>query len=199
MVDLDSGASLGAAGRAAQLTETWAGAGSAVMRASMDTIGVLADEQELEELVISGAQCIHLLRALPRQPGTRQVFLHVVLDRSRANLAMARLDLKAIAEWARDGDEGLSRLPRQRKPTLDSESMSATGAGPPRERRDTRVPDRALPPLPRRGLSRTPSHHPPPDPRELDRGALARIPGVDAGPPDAETMRRIVRALRELR
>jgi hypothetical protein len=197
MVDLNSGQTLGVAG-SAELTGSWAGRGSAVVRASMDTLGALNDEEELEELIISGSECFHLLRVMPRGHSARQVFLHVVLDRSRANLALARLDLKTVAEKTQEDIDDPPAPPRQRMPTAGDGSPSSAEFGSSRGPHDLGERGDRTPPLPRRSPSPPADPDSRPDSVALGQGTLARIPGLNTKPPDIETIRRISGALRRL-
>ncbi|GGP01364.1 hypothetical protein [Wenjunlia tyrosinilytica] len=192
MVDLDTGTSLGLVGDPPEPTGSWAGIGTAIVRASTDAMSLLGDEQALEELIISGTRCFHLLRLLPSPPRSsggdeaRQVSIHLALDRSRANLAMARLDLKTIAERATDG-AGARPPPRQAPEHPDRHPADDTGGDQAPPSLPRRVPDRSA------GLQFPPVHH------EAPPGSLqASIASAIARPPDVETVRRIARALREL-
>lgn len=72
--------------------EVAAAANTEVLQAklkAMDAID-LADDN-IEDILISLSSQYHLLRPLA---SNREIFIYLALDRSRANLAMARLELK---------------------------------------------------------------------------------------------------------
>jgi predicted regulator of Ras-like GTPase activity (Roadblock/LC7/MglB family) len=58
---------------------------------AMDAIG-LGDDM-IEDILISLGTQYHLLRPLA---SNREIFIYIALDRSRANLAMARIELKKV-------------------------------------------------------------------------------------------------------
>ncbi len=58
---------------------------------AMDAIGL--GDDTIEDILISLGTQYHLIRPLA---SNREIFLYVALDRSRANLALARLELKKM-------------------------------------------------------------------------------------------------------
>jgi len=58
---------------------------------AMDAIGL--GDDNIEDILISLGSQYHLLRPLA---SNREIFIYLALDRSRANLAMARLELKKV-------------------------------------------------------------------------------------------------------
>lgn len=51
------------------------------------------EDDEIEDILVSLSSQYHLLRPLK---ANREIFLYISLDRSRANLALARLELKKL-------------------------------------------------------------------------------------------------------
>ena len=64
-----------------------------VVRAKRKVMANLGLKDDLEDVLISLEKQYHLLRPLESSP---ELFLYVVLDRARANLAMARHELRAF-------------------------------------------------------------------------------------------------------
>ncbi|UOG93916.1 MAG: hypothetical protein L3K52_09385 [Candidatus Thiothrix sulfatifontis] len=74
--------------------EIAAAANTEVVRAklkAMDAIGM--GDDNIEDILISLGTQYHLIRPLS---SNREIFLYVALERSRANLALARLELKKM-------------------------------------------------------------------------------------------------------
>ncbi|PRY45074.1 hypothetical protein [Umezawaea tangerina] len=95
LVDYDSGMTLGTQGGNTLLDLEVAGAGNTeVVRAKMRTIAALQLDDQIEDILITLQRQYHLIRPLAAH-GT-QMFLYLVLDRSRANLALARHHLRAV-------------------------------------------------------------------------------------------------------
>ncbi len=65
-----------------------------VVRAKMKTITDLGLKGEIEDILITLASHYHILRILPGQ----EVFIYLVLDREKANLAMARYKLRNLTD-----------------------------------------------------------------------------------------------------
>ena len=59
---------------------------------AMQALG-LADENAIEDILITLTTQLHLIRPLAANPS---VFVYVALDRSKANLGMARITLKSV-------------------------------------------------------------------------------------------------------
>jgi hypothetical protein len=53
-------------------------------------------DQALEELVLTGEHTYFVLRVVPLDSGAGPAFLHMAFDRSRTNLALACMDIKAL-------------------------------------------------------------------------------------------------------
>jgi hypothetical protein len=98
LVDYDSGMSLGSAGGGDWLNLEVAAAGNTeVVRAKQRVISALKLNDEIEDILITLHRQYHLIRLLtPTKRGNSMLFLYLVLDRERANLALARHSLKAI-------------------------------------------------------------------------------------------------------
>ncbi|WP_214110201.1 hypothetical protein [Acrocarpospora catenulata] len=95
LVDYGSGMSLGTIGGGRSLDLDVAAAGNTeVIRAKLRTIASLALDDTIEDILITLNNQYHIIRLLSAPGG--QLFLYLVLDRERANLALARHHLKRI-------------------------------------------------------------------------------------------------------
>jgi len=98
LVDYNSGMTLGVAGGSAELDLSVAAAGNTdVVRAKMRTIGMLKLDDEIEDILITLGRQYHIIRPLTARGG-KGLFLYLMLNKSRANLAMARHQLRVIEE-----------------------------------------------------------------------------------------------------
>lgn len=97
LVDYGSGMALGSLGDGADLDLNVAAAGNTdVVRAKMRTMEMLnLHDNEIEDILISLTNQYHLIRPLTTKNG-RGLFLYLALNRGRANLAMARHQLRNI-------------------------------------------------------------------------------------------------------
>jgi hypothetical protein len=96
LVDYTSGMALGTLGGSKDLDLGVAAAGNTdVIRAKVRTMEMLGLKDDIEDVLITLARQYHLIRLLKGRGG-KGMFLYVVLDSSRANLAMARHQLKRI-------------------------------------------------------------------------------------------------------
>ncbi|MFF8385182.1 hypothetical protein [Streptomyces kanasensis] len=96
LVDYTSGMALGTVGGGKDLDLTVAAAGNTdVVRAKVRTMEMLGLNDEIEDILITLGTQYHLIRLLKGR-GTNGLFLYLALDKGRANLAMARLQLKRI-------------------------------------------------------------------------------------------------------
>lgn len=98
LVDHSSGMTLGVAGGTGEIDLTVAAAGNTdVVRAKLRTIEMLDLNDEIEDILITLGTQYHLIRPLTNRAG-RGLFLYLALSKSRANLAMARHQLRVIEE-----------------------------------------------------------------------------------------------------
>ncbi|GAA4691838.1 hypothetical protein [Phytohabitans rumicis] len=96
LVDYSSGMTLGVAGGSAELDLTVAAAGNTdVVRAKMRTLEMLNIADGIEDILITLDTQYHLIRPLGTRGG-KGLFLYLALSKSRANLGMARHQLRMI-------------------------------------------------------------------------------------------------------
>ncbi|MFD3490999.1 hypothetical protein ACFWWB_10545 [Streptomyces sp. NPDC058690] len=96
LVDYTSGMALGTLGGGKDFNLDVAAAGNTdVVRAKLRTMEHLGIKDEIEDILITLGAQYHLIRLLKAR-GTNGLFLYLVLDGARANLAMARHQLKRI-------------------------------------------------------------------------------------------------------
>ncbi|EST26446.1 hypothetical protein [Streptomyces roseochromogenus] len=96
LVDYTSGMALGTMGGSKSFDMNVAAAGNTdVIRAKMRTMEILGLKGAIEDVLITLTDQYHLIRPL-KSRGGNGLFLYLVLDSSRANLAMARHQLKRI-------------------------------------------------------------------------------------------------------
>jgi hypothetical protein len=97
LVDWESGMTLGTLGGDKHLDLDLAAAGNTeVIRAKMRTLESLRLNDSIEDILITLGTHYHLIRLLKSGNTTHSLFLYLVLDRSKANLALARHYLKKI-------------------------------------------------------------------------------------------------------
>jgi hypothetical protein len=98
LVDYESGMSLGTLGGGDWLDLDVAGAGNTeVVRAKMRVMSSLALDDSIEDILITLGRQYHLIRLINESGRSEPtLFLYLVLDRGRANLALARHHLKRI-------------------------------------------------------------------------------------------------------
>jgi hypothetical protein len=94
VVDMESGMSLGTAGGGLNLDVAAAG-NTEVMRAKMRTMNDLGLNDEIEDILITLGTQYHIIRPI-KSKGAAGLFLYYVLDRGKANLAMARHKLTEV-------------------------------------------------------------------------------------------------------
>ncbi|MCB5167701.1 hypothetical protein LG634_23075 [Streptomyces bambusae] len=96
LVDYTSGMALGTLGGGKDLDLTVAAAGNTdVIRAKVRTMELLGMQDDIEDLLITLGGQYHLIRLLTGRNGAG-LFLYLVLDKGKSNLAMARHQLKRI-------------------------------------------------------------------------------------------------------
>ena len=97
LVDWESGLTLGTLGGGKYLDLEVAAAGNTeVIRAKMRTVETLRLNDQVEDILITLNTQYHLIRLLRNADGAHNLFLYLVLDRTKANLALARHHLKRI-------------------------------------------------------------------------------------------------------
>ena len=92
IVDSNSGMMLGASGGSLSL-EVAAAGNTEVVRSKRKTMKALNLSDQIEDMLITLGRQYHLLRPLASNDA---LFIYIVLDKSKANLAMARHQLTAI-------------------------------------------------------------------------------------------------------
>jgi len=98
VVDYTSGMALGMLGGGKDLDLTVAAAGNTdVVRAKMRTMEMLKLKDEIEDILITLSGQYHLIRPLGSRNG-QGLFMYIALLKTRANLAMARHQLRRIEE-----------------------------------------------------------------------------------------------------
>ncbi|MFB7737126.1 hypothetical protein ACFC08_22615 [Streptomyces sp. NPDC056112] len=98
VVDYTSGMALGTLGGGKDLDLTVAAAGNTdVIRAKVRTMEQLGLNSQIQDVLITLGDQYHLIRLVTGRNGNG-LFLYLVLDKSRSNLAMARHQLKRVEE-----------------------------------------------------------------------------------------------------
>ncbi|MFE7528531.1 hypothetical protein ACFU7Y_22840 [Kitasatospora sp. NPDC057542] len=96
LVDYNSGMALATLDGPGGLDLNVAAAGNTdVVRAKMRTMDMLGLQDGIEDILITLSSQYHLIRPLTGRTG-KGLFLYLALDKSRANLAMARHQLSRI-------------------------------------------------------------------------------------------------------
>ena len=97
LVDWESGMPLGTLGGGRYLDLELAAAGNTeVIRANMRVLATLDLDDTAEDILITLGKQYHLIRLMTNSDGAQNMFLYLALDRSKANLALARHQLKRI-------------------------------------------------------------------------------------------------------
>jgi len=98
LVDWDSGMALGTLGGGKYLDlDVAAAANTEVVRAKMRAMEALRLNDAIEDILITLSQQYHIIRPLKSAEG-KSLFLYFVLDRRKANLALARHHLKQVEQ-----------------------------------------------------------------------------------------------------
>ena len=92
LVDSSTGMLLGEAGSGLDL-ETAAAGNTEVVRAKLRTVKSLGLNDTIDDILITLTTQFHIIRPLAKTP---EVFIYFVLDRAKANLALARIKAKEI-------------------------------------------------------------------------------------------------------
>jgi len=92
LVDSSTGMVLGEAGSGIDL-EVAAAGNTEVVRAKLRTVKSLGLDEEIEDMLITLSSQFHIIRPLSSNP---EVFIYLVLERDKANLALARIKVKEV-------------------------------------------------------------------------------------------------------
>jgi len=92
LVDANSGMMLGQAGSGVDL-ELAAAGNTEVVRAKLKTMNSLKLNDKIEDMLITLGKQYHIIRPVVSKPG---LFFYVVLDKAKANLAMARRKVQDV-------------------------------------------------------------------------------------------------------
>ena len=93
IVDSNSGMTLAASHSTSVDLEVAAAGNTEVVRAKRKTMKALNLNDTIEDMLITLGEAYHLIRPLASNDA---LFIYVVLDKAKANLAMSRLQLRAI-------------------------------------------------------------------------------------------------------
>lgn len=98
LVDYTSGMALGTLGSSKDLDLSVAAAGNTeVVRAKVRTMELLKLNDAIEDILITLGKQYHVIRPLTGRAGAG-LFVYLALDRNRANLALARHQLRSITD-----------------------------------------------------------------------------------------------------
>jgi predicted regulator of Ras-like GTPase activity (Roadblock/LC7/MglB family) len=94
IVDYNSGLMLGSSGSGVDL-ELAAAGNTQVVKAKMETMKSLGIQGSIEDILITLENQLHIIRPTVKHEG---LFIYLVLDKAKANLALARRGVKAAEE-----------------------------------------------------------------------------------------------------
>ncbi|MEN9620744.1 MAG: hypothetical protein RL499_937 [Actinomycetota bacterium] len=94
IVDSNSGMILGQRGSAAEIEITAAG-NTEVMRANRSMVASLNMSDKIEDIIITLSSQYHIMRPIAADPS---IFLYLVLNRAKSNLALARQKIVASGD-----------------------------------------------------------------------------------------------------
>ncbi len=97
IVDLESGMSLGQSGGGALNLDIAAAGNTEVVRSKMRVMQDLDLQDEIDDILITLGRQYHIIRPL-KVKGSAGLFVYAALDKSKANLAMARHKLTEICQ-----------------------------------------------------------------------------------------------------
>lgn len=92
VVDSSTGMLLGEAGSGIDL-EVAAAGNTEVVRAKLRTVKSLGLDDNIDDILITLTTQYHVIRPLTTTP---EVFIYLVLDRAKSNLALARIKVKEV-------------------------------------------------------------------------------------------------------
>ena len=94
IVDYTTGMSLGASGSGVDL-ELAAAGNSQVVKAKMETMKSLGIKGEINDILITLDAQLHIIRPTTKHEG---LFIYLVLDKAKANLALARRKVQSVED-----------------------------------------------------------------------------------------------------
>ncbi|WP_042386572.1 hypothetical protein [Streptacidiphilus melanogenes] len=157
--------------------------------------------QAVEEVIVTGSRYFSLWQAARMRSGEWHAFIQISLDRTQANLAMARLDLRAVAECLPGAVEYHRYLDTaSRAPAPVAQRADPAPPAPPA----APTAAAAAPPAPPAATHEPPHEAPDEDGEELPRRNPGRqipgsVPAARAKQVSESTLRQILWGLRRYR